>query len=448
LLRNIFSVKNIIIIAVNALCLIAFFICLLVSASIKAPLRSQQAAIAWAGQSGERFAQLSVFLPESFGFGIERVYQARSSIDRALLTVSLESTPGRILYTDAWSTETSVIVTSERETNPVTVNAIAVGGDFFLFHPLYLRDGSYLSPDDLMKDRVLIDEALAWRLFGAARVAGFEISVNEKIFIVAGVISRESDFASSGANTEEFGLFMSFDALLAMKEGNAEISTYEVVMPDPITGFALASLSEAISDKRAVIVENSTRFSLRNSFAIVGSFGENSMRSNAVAFPYWENAARIVEDWLALLLVLSLVFIIFPIICAVIYTVKLIRFGVWCGKDLVRKVIDEKDKRHYDKYMAKYNSEPQIHENEVTTYDVYDADEIINYDIYDDADNIINYNIYEDADDNVEYSAYGEAAESADNGNSISTDKKDMIESINNDVNDIANYSSEHDSND
>jgi len=314
-------------------------------------LRSQQAAIAWAGQSGEHFAQLSAFFPESFDFNIESVYKTRSEIDKSLLTVSLESTPGRILYTDAWSAVTDVIVTGERATNPISVNAIAVGGDFFLFHPLYLRDGSYLSPDDLMKDRVVIDEALAWRLFGAAKVAGFELSINERLFVIAGVISRESDFASSRANTEEFGLFMSFDALMVMTEGRAEISTYEIVLPNPITGFALASLSAAISDQRVIIVENSTRFSLGNSLSLISSFGEHSMRTDSIAFPYWENAARIVEDWIALLLALSLIFIIFPVICVVIYTVKLIRFGIDCAKNAVRNLIDKKDKRDYERYL-------------------------------------------------------------------------------------------------
>jgi len=408
LFRNIFTVKNIILIAVNALCLIAFFVCLLVSSSIRTQLRSQQAASAWAGQSGERFAQLSVFFPDSFNFRIDNVFQTRSAIDRSLLTVSLESTPGRRLYVDAWSAVTNVIVTGERVTNPVTANAIAVGGDFFLFHPLYLVAGSYLSPDDLMNDRVVIDEELAWRLFGATKVAGFELSINEKVYKIAGVISRESDFATSSAYTEEFGLFMSFEALMAITEGNAEISTYEIVMPDPITGFALMSLTEAVPDQRVVIVENSTRFSLGNSLSLLGSFGKHSMRTDSVSFPYWENAARIIEDWLALLLALMIVFIIFPIICAVIYTVKLIRFGRDCGMDAIRRLIDEKDRREYERYLAKHGKEPQIYENEVIKYNVYSGDEIINYDIYDDAEDISNYNLFEDTNDNVEYSAYSD----------------------------------------
>jgi len=345
---------------VNALCIIAFIVCLSVSSSIKTPLRSQQAARAWAGQSGERFAQLSAFFPESSNFNEDGIRSLRFNLDNILQAASLESTPGRTLYNDAWSATGDVTIFDER--GPFSAKAIAVGGDFFLFHPLYLRDGSYLSPNDVMKDRVLLDEELAWRLFGATSLAGFEVKINEKLFIVAGVFSRESDFASSLAYTYGAGLFMSYDALMDMTEGNTRIETYEIVMPDPITGFALNAFTEAVGDPNVHIVENSARFSLLNSFALIGEFGERSMRSDSIMFPYWENAARYVEEWLALLLVLSFVFMTFPVICAVVYGVKIIRFGLNRGKQTVRKLIDEKDRRAYNKYLIEHGEEPQIYD--------------------------------------------------------------------------------------
>jgi len=352
-------IKKIIIIAVNALCLIAFIICLSVSASIKAPLRSQQAARAWAGQSGERFAQLSVFFPDSVGFNEDNMRGLHHSLDNALQAASLESSSERTLYTDAWSTTGDVSIIDSR--GPFPAKAIAVGGDFFLFHPFFLRDGNYLSPNDVMKDRVLLDEDLAWRLFGAARVSGFEVLINNKSFVVAGVFSRESDFASTMAYDYGAGLFMSYEAFSDMNEVNVKIETYEIILPDPITGFALKTLTDALNIPDAYMVENSARFSLANSFALIGSFGERSMRSGALAFPYWENAARYVEDWLALLLVLSLLFIAFPVVCSVIYGLKIIRFGIKQGKQTVRKMIDKKDKREYDKYLALHGEEPQIY---------------------------------------------------------------------------------------
>jgi len=356
-------------IAVNALCLIAFIVCLSVSASIRTPLRSQQAAAAWAGQSGERFAQLSVFFPESSEFNEDSVRSLRASLDESLLGASLESTPGRTLYADAWSAETNITIISERDSP--TAKAIAVGGDFFLFHPLYLRDGNYISPNDVMKDRVVLDEELAWRLFGAVQVAGFEVMIENRPFMVAGVVSRENDFASFTAYEYGAGLFISFDTLMDMKEGEATISNYEIVMPDPITGFALKTLKEAIPDPGVHIVENSARFSLSNSFALIRSFGERSMRSEAIAFPYWENAARFAEDWLALLLALSLLFIAFPIVCAVIYGIKVIRFIVRHGADSFTKLLEVIEKRKYDKYRLEHGED-----GEASNSNIDDLDEI------------------------------------------------------------------------
>ena len=354
--------KKIIIIAVNVFCLICFIICLSISSSIIAPLRSQQASTFWAGQSGERFAQLSVFFPDSSEFDMDGVFKLRDSLDKALLAASLESTQDRTLYMDAWSAETDVSLLSER--GPATAaKAIAVGGDFFRFHPFNLRDGSYLFPNDVMKDRVVLDEELAWRLFGAINVSGFEIMLNNKPFIVAGVISREKDFANSKAYTYDAGLFITYDTLLSMTDGEAKIQTYEIVLPNPLTGFALGMLTDEVTDSSAVIVENSTRFSLGSIFSRIGSFGERSMRQEAIRFPYWENAALFAEDWLALLLALSLFFITFPVICAVFYTIKIIRFFIKRGKKTVKHLIEKKDKRDYEKYILEHGEDGEASYN-------------------------------------------------------------------------------------
>ena len=348
--------KNLIIIAVNILLLTAFIICLSLTSSIVTPLRSQQVAETWAGQSGERFAQLSVFFPESHTFDNNDIRSLHSSIDTALLTVSLESTPDRRLYTDAWSGVVDISIFNER--SPVSARAIAVGGDFFLFHPLNLRSGGYISPNDLMKDRVVLDEALAWRLFGSVDLVGFQIFIEDKPFYIAGVISRESDFANSKAYSDGAGLFMSFEAAMEITGDDVSIKSYEIVMPDPITGFALNSLTDAISDDTVHIIENSARFSFENSFAAIRSFGERSMRTDTIEYPYWENAARYIEELLALLLALAILSIIFPVVCGVVYTVKVIRFLIKRGKITAKKLIENYDKRQYDKYMAKQGKIP------------------------------------------------------------------------------------------
>jgi len=341
--------KKIPIIVVNALFLLAFFACLIASASIRGTLRSQQAARVWAGQSGERFAQLSVFVPDSFTLDEEAIHNLRASLDTALVAASLEDTEDRTLYTDAWAAVGNVFVIGDRESFPV--KAFGVGGDFFLFHPLYLRDGSYISPNDLMRDRVVLDEELAWRLFGSVRVAGMAVTIGDRPHIIAGVVARDDDFATSRAYTGGAGMFMSIESLRELSDGDVRVICYMIVLPDPITGFALSTLTEAFPADDAHIVENSARYSLSNTFNTIASFGERSMRTDGIIFPYWENAARYTEDWLALLLVLSIVFILCPAVSGVIYGVKAIRYGIKRGWRKTVKKFEERDERKAEEYL-------------------------------------------------------------------------------------------------
>jgi len=343
--------KNIIIVSLNIFFLIAFLACQLISASIIKPFYNQQAARAWAGQSGERFVQLSVFLPDSSSFDVSSIMSTRASINTSLLTASLDTGGGRSLFADAWAAYGTVSILSDRG-RTTTASAIGVGGDFFMFHPMQLRHGSYLSPNDIMKDLVVLDEELAWRLFGATRVTGMEVLINGKPFIISGVISRESDFASVAAYTAGEGLYMSYETLDAMMDGGARIASYEIVMPNPVSNFALNIVSDLFSQDGIHIVQNTERFSAANQLSIIGSFGERSMRTDTTAFPYWENAARFAEDRLALLLLLSIIFMVFPVICAVIYSVKLIRFGIKQLKKAIKLYIKKRDDRAYQRYKA------------------------------------------------------------------------------------------------
>ena len=56
---------------------------------------------------------------------------------------------------------------------------LAVGGQFFEFHPLRLLSGSYIAEGDLSPDRVLLDRELAWELFGGTELTGMSVEVKE-----------------------------------------------------------------------------------------------------------------------------------------------------------------------------------------------------------------------------------------------------------------------------
>ena len=66
-------------------------------------LRTQEAADRWRGQSEERFAQVSAFLPVNETQDVSAVRTFRQKLDQAMIDASLEAPEGGSLYQDAWS---------------------------------------------------------------------------------------------------------------------------------------------------------------------------------------------------------------------------------------------------------------------------------------------------------------------------------------------------------
>lgn len=302
-------------------------------------LGSVRRADAFRGESDMRFAQIACFLPVGKGKEESDILSFRQTLDTKLMEQSLEAPENGSLYIDAYSTSATVTVSSDSSGSggSAQVEAVAVGGEFFYFHPLQLRSGAYISSDDLMDDLVVLDEELAWRLFGGVELEGMTITLNGKPFVVAGVVSRESDFATKKAYSGEAGLFMSYSALKRLDE-TAAISCYEIIMPDPITNFAMGVVQEAFPPEENDVVENSSRYSLGHLLSVIGSFGDRSMRVNGVIYPYWENAVRLTEDYASLLLILTVLFALCPLTFAVVLVVK----NIVRGYRKVKKAVPEK----------------------------------------------------------------------------------------------------------
>lgn len=316
--------KGIIILAaVNAFLLILIGLCLWRCGVFTNTLRSQQAAELWKGSSEERFAQISCFMPVGQEVELNTVRSFRSSIESSLNDAGIESVEGKQYWADAFSATTKLTVTGAKESAEVT--AVGVGGDFFLFHPYELLSGGYLTPDDVMQDRVILDYELAWKLFGSADLAGMSVTIDEKPYYVAGVIRRETDKFSEKALPEEPLMFLSYSEL-PTEEGEAGISCYEFVMADPITDFAKNLATESFAGGKSVVVQNSTRYSFGNIFGFFKDFGLSSISDNGVIYPYWENAARISEVYVARQYVFVALLGIIPFICLVWLVVLLIIF--------------------------------------------------------------------------------------------------------------------------
>ena len=316
--------KRIIFAIVNGALLLVMAACLITGAVLSHELDSQREAERWRGEGELEFSQISCFIPVDEKIGLDKVAAFRTKMSEELHKAALDIDNDSTLFVDAWSCTGKVSVSSDNGKGDAAV--IAVGGEFFEFHPLRLISGSYITQRDLMKDRVLLDEDLAWLLYGGTDIAGLSMKINGVPYMIAGVVEREQDRFSTSAYSSGRGLYMSYDGYAQLFE-DAGISCYEVALANPVKGFALGVVKGAFPIGRGEIVENSRRFEFGRLLSIAKQFGSRSMQTTGVIYPYWENAARSVEDWCALLAFAALLCGALPAVTALVVVIRLLVKG-------------------------------------------------------------------------------------------------------------------------
>lgn len=327
--------------------------CVGVCSSLAGRLQSQREAERWAGEGKTAYAQLSCFMSASDKLTLDDVYSFRQKLDTKLTELSLKAEKDAKLYDDAWSASGKLSVKGTQGSSDAHV--VAVGGDFFAFHPLTLLSGGYLTPDDVMDDRVVLDRELAWKLFGGYDLAGMTVTISGKSFLVAGVVEREDDFATKKAYTYDPGIYMSYTAFNAI--GETAISCYEIVMPQEVSGFAEGIVKDNFKIGDGEILNNTDRCSAKNIFKSIKAFGTSVMRTTSVVYPYWENAARCVGEWCALLCALAVLFAVFPVGFAfVMLMIYLIKLKDFLEKNVPRWTSDAVDRSRRKKYERLHGS--------------------------------------------------------------------------------------------
>ena len=337
--------------AINVLLVLLAAVCALLFCYVSGQLNSIHTAKRWKGSADLPFAQIACFLPVDDTKSKEEIEQFRRTLEAKFVEASLSTPNEGSLYIDSYSAEAKLTVSGEH--GSTQTNAIGVGGEFFLFHPLTLRSGSYISERDLMQDRVILDETTAWTLFGSPDVAGQTVFMNAKPYLIAGVIHREDDFASKAAYGDGAGIFLCYDAFHELT--GQGITTYEIVLPNVVSGFGLSLVKDNFHVGTGDVIENSLRYSVKNLLTVIGSFGYRSMRNNGVIYPYWENAVRLTEDWLGLLMALMILLLLCPVlslaVTCIVLLVKLVRYLSEVIPDAAENVIEN---RRIRKWKARH----------------------------------------------------------------------------------------------
>ena len=305
---------------------------------------SQTVAERWS--SKKNASQVSCFFSVGSGITEDAIIDFEHTVDSALTDASVvqeSENPGARLWADTYSADGTVSISSDKAS--ITADAIGIGGDFFLFHPLKLLNGAYFSGNDLMQDYCVIDEDAAWQLFGSSDIAGQSVMIGNVPHYVSGVVKRQEGRFAESAGLKETVIYVSNETLADYGKGGG-ISIYEVTAPNPVKGFIYKCVKEklGVEENNMVVVENSARYSLEALIPVILEFGSRSMQNYAVKLPYWENIARGWEDIKALVLLFQFIFLLIPGVIIIVFLIIKWKNRSFTWKDVGNSIINTKDR--------------------------------------------------------------------------------------------------------
>jgi len=212
-----------------------------VERALSSQLSTQQIASEWSAK--ESYAQVSCFFSKDAAVTEDYVVQIEQKLKTALAEASEDTSDenGRTMV-DCYSTQGRLTIYSDRSS--ITARAFGVGGDFFTFHPLKLLSGNYFAGDDLNADGVIIDENVAWQLFGSNNVSGMYVEINGVQYPVRGVVKSDKGYFSEAADEEAATVYVSYQILNG--------TSSQMSSMDSIAGTAASATSSAAGSSTAV----------------------------------------------------------------------------------------------------------------------------------------------------------------------------------------------------
>jgi hypothetical protein len=314
-----------------------------------AALTPQAAAERW--ETAEKpYAMASVFLEDSQAVPQTYISEMYLLVENALTDGGVPSDTDPWYYGASYQTE----ATLENDGATSKVELTAVSGDFFRIHPMELLNGWYFTEDDVMHDRIVLDRQSAWDLFYSDNVAGQFVTLDGYTYQVAAVVDTETGTYNALAAGDTRRAWVLADSP-ALADSGAGYTCLEMVLPEPVAGFAVSTLKTALGDMisdSTTITDNSGRFSLENRWKILKNLETRGISLTAVDYPYWESAAQLVENHLALRLVPEVLLLAVPLISLIILLLVLNHRRTWglhSIKDAVENAIDRKHQRDYEK---------------------------------------------------------------------------------------------------
>ena len=363
--RHFFERKRIVLFAVVAFLLVVNAVLGAWMNSIVAGLPEFLLADRWSSE--DEMAQVSMYTTEDQMVDVDSIKRFEYMLEKklgdegALDPDEYKDSEKPKVFAVGYCAQGQVSLTFENRTAE-NASAIGVGGNFFLFHPMEYVAGGPFSGDYLMQDSIVIDEEMAWQLFGSTDIIGQMVTIGGVPHYVVGVVARDTGKLKKAAGLDKSYVYLSYDSLsrygrilsgVTSTEDISEdgttalrggINCIEVVCPNPVKGLSakISRESLGIPEEFVTVIDNTDRFSFFSLVKVIRSYGTRSMWSKAIYYPYWENIARGYEDVLATILAVRILCMLAVVVIVAISIINAYRHKTWTVRSVAKYLADKK----------------------------------------------------------------------------------------------------------
>lgn len=297
--------------AAGLLSLLLLLVLCAVSRRISSPLLHQQGGERWQGTGDLAYEQVSVFHSVAESMDASAIEACGTTIEDKLNEAGIPNASYLVCYGGEESA--SVISENGRSNALVTL----VGGDFFQIHGFEFLAGAGFQPDDVMQDRIVLDELAAWQLFSSNNCVGMAVTIQGETYYVAGVVAQETDRCSAECYGEKPRIYASYEQwnrTSRLSGGSLTPVTFcEAVLPEPVDDFAVSTFQSAIGVNEDEIRNNTERYDLLPLWENLQSLHLQGILSNAVVYPWWESAAMLAANQRSILLIPIALLLLLPL---------------------------------------------------------------------------------------------------------------------------------------
>ena len=141
-----------------------------------------------------------------------------------------------------WGNERGIVSTERRQT---TADVYAVGGPYADFHPVRMLSGSFLSPLGGNGSSIVLDDGLAWQLFGTTDAVGMEVEFGGRTYTVTGICGQDASLLGLLSSNVLDRAYIGYDAL-----DDIPVTGMETSLEKSLPGKSLQIVKDALRTQR------------------------------------------------------------------------------------------------------------------------------------------------------------------------------------------------------